>query len=390
MSEDSQTNFGETEERTMLKDTLRRFLSDIYTDEMRINSSSCLEENSDGIWSQLAELGVLHVLFAEDVGGLGGHGFDIVTVFEELGRAGAMEPLLVNTVLAGGLIADLGTSDQKALLQQVMSGEYQLAFAHSEPGSRYDLSHVTTTATAEDNGFVLAGRKAVVSNAIQAQTLIVSARTNGATGSQDGVSLFLVPADMPGVSMRGYPTIDGGHAAEVELANVRLPANTLLGEPGCTFPAIEARVSMAIAAISAEALGAMEVAKEITIGYLQTRTQFGRPIGEFQVLQHRMANMLIEIEQARSAVLNLAAVLDKPRIQRERNASATKNLIGRTGRLVAEECIQLHGGIGMAQEYAISHFARRLIMVDHEFGDTDHHLERFIALSQVEESIHEP
>lgn len=389
MSEHDQASFGETEERTMLRDMLRRFLSDTYTDEQRMSSLSAGQEISTGIWSQLAELGVLHALFGENVGGLGGHGFDIVTVFEELGRAGVVEPLLENTVLAGGLIADLGTNDQHALLQEVMSGGHQLAFAHSEPGSRYDLSHITTTATAGGQGFVLAGHKAVVSNANQAQTLVVSARTNGALDSAEGVSLFLVPADISGISMRGYPRIDGGFAAEIELNNVKLPADALLGPLGSAFPAIEARVSMAIAAVSAEALGAMEIAKELTIGYLQTRTQFGRPIGKFQVLQHRMANVLIEIEQARSAVLNLAAVLDKGRMQRERNASATKNLIGRVGRLVAEECIQLHGGIGMTQEYALAHFARRLIMVDHEFGDTDYHLERFIALSQAKVSAHE-
>lgn len=390
MSEDNRTSFGKTEERTMLKDTLRRFLADTYTDEMRLNSLSAGQENSSQFWSQLAELGVLHAMFAENVGGLGGHGFDIVTVCEELGRAGVVEPLIETAILAGGLIADLGTIDQHEFLPDVMSGGHQLAFAHTEPGSRYDLRHISTTATTDGQDFVLAGHKAVVSNANRAQTLIVSARTNGVSGSEDGVSLFMVPADMPGISMRNYPRIDGGYAAEIELNNVTLPANSLLGDPGRAFPAIEARVSMAIAAISAEALGAMEAAKELTIGYLQTRTQFGRPIGKFQVLQHRMANVLIEIEQARSAVLNLAAALDKPRMQRERNASATKNLIGRIGRLVAEECIQLHGGIGMTQEYALSHFARRLIMVDHEFGDTDHHLERFIALSQARESIHEP
>ncbi len=382
-------SFGETEERMMLKDTLRRFLSDTCTDEMRLDSSSAGQEDSSGIWVQLAELGVLQILFTENVGGLGGHGFDIVTVFEELGRAGAVEPLLENIVLAGGLIADLGTEDQHALLREVMSGRHQLAFAHTEPGSRYDLPLVTTTATADGQGFVLAGNKAVVSNADNAQTLVISARTNDALDSADGISLFLVPAGTPGISMRGYPRIDGGTAAEIELSNVKVPADALLGKPGKAFPAIETRVSMAIAAVSAEALGAMEAAKELTIDYLQTRTQFGRPIGKFQVLQHRMANVLIEIEQARSAVLNLAAVLNSGRMQRERNASATKNLIGRVGRLVAEECIQLHGGIGMSQEYALAHYARRLIMVDHEFGDTDHHLERFIALSQAQEPVHE-
>lgn len=381
-----QTSFGETEERVMLRDTLRRMLGDVYSDKQR-NASLATEHGiSPAIWSQLAELGVLHALFGEHVGGLGGHGYDIITVFEEIGRAGVVEPVLETAVLAGGLIADLGTTEQHALLETVMTGEHQLAFAHAEPGSRYELSRVATTARPDGDGFVLNGNKAVVANGECAQTLIVSARTAGADDSETGISLFLVPADASGMSTRGYPRIDGGYACEVELRDVKLPRAALLGSSGDAFPAIEARICVAIAAVSAEALGAMETAKQLTINHLQTRTQFGRPIGKFQVLQHRMANLLIEIEQARSAVLNLAAALDKDRVERERNASATKNMIGRVGRLVAEESIQMHGGIGMTQEYALAHYARRLIMVDHEFGDTDHHLERFIAFSQGPDS----
>jgi len=389
VSAQDQSKFGQTEERTMLRDTLRRFLSDVYSDEQR-NASLATEHGvSREIWSQLADLGVIHALFADNVGGLGGHGYDIVTVFEEVGRAGVVEPLLENAVLAGGLIADLGTADQRAVLDDVMSGDYHLAFAHAEPGSRYDMACVATTAKPDGQGFVLNGRKSVVSNGEVAQTLVISARTAGADDAEDGMSLFLVPADASGLSKRGYPKIDGGYASEIELHDVKLTDDALLGRAGDAFPAIEARTSMAIAAVSAEALGAMETAKQLTIDYLQTRTQFGRPIGKFQVLQHRMADMLIEIEQARSAVLNLAGALDKRRDERERNASATKNLIGRVARLVAEESIQMHGGIGMTQEYALAHYARRLVMVDHEFGDTDHHLERFIALSQVQGCDHD-
>lgn len=383
MSTQDRISFGETEERTMLRDTLRRFLSDVYSDEQRNASLATEHGMSPEIWSQLAELGVMHALFDEQVGGLGGHGYDIATVFEETGRAGMVEPLLENAVLAGGLIADLGTADQHALLEQVMSGQHQLAFAHAEPGSRYDMSRVATTVKPDGSGFVLNGRKAVVANGSAAQSLVVSARSAGTDDEEAGISLFLVPADMAGLSMRGYPKIDGGYASEIELDDLKLPGDALLGPSGEAFPAIEARICAAIVAVSAEALGAMETARQLTIEHLKTRTQFGRPIGKFQVLQHRMADMLIEIEQARSAVLNLAAALDGPRPERERHASATKNLIGRVGRLVAEESIQMHGGIGMTQEYALAHFARRLVMVDHEFGDTDHHLERFIAFSQA-------
>lgn len=389
MSAQDRTSFGETEERTMLRDTLRRFLSDVYSDEQRNTSLATEHGMSPEIWSQLAELGVMHALFDEHVGGLGGQGHDIATVFEEIGRAGMVEPLLENAVLAGGLIADLGTADQRALLEPVMSGQHQLAFAHGEPGTRYDMSLVTTTVKPDGSGFVLNGRKSVISNGNAAQSLVVSARTASADDAEDGISLFVVPADVTGLSMRGYPKIDGGYASEIDLNDLKLPGDALLGQSGEAFPAIEARICAAILAVSAEALGAMETAKQLTIEYLKTRTQFGRPIGKFQVLQHRMADMLIEIEQARSAVINLAAALDRPREERERHASATKNLIGRVGRLVAEECIQMHGGIGMTQEYALAHYARRLVMADHEFGDTDHHLERFISFSQVRKSDHD-
>ena len=217
MSAQDQSSFGETEERTMLRDTLRRFLSDVYSDDQRNASLAAEHGMSPEIWSQLAELGVMHALFGEQVGGLGGHGYDIVTVFEEIGRAGVVEPLLENAVLAGGLIADLGTQDQHALLDQVMSGNHQLAFAHAEPGSRYDLSRVTTTAVPDGSGFVLNGRKSVVSNGDAAQTLVVSARISGAEDAEDGISLFVVPADTAGLSSRGYPKIDGGHASEIDL-----------------------------------------------------------------------------------------------------------------------------------------------------------------------------
>ncbi|MEM9470353.1 MAG: acyl-CoA dehydrogenase [Pseudomonadota bacterium] len=389
MSTQDRTSFGETEERTMLRDTLRRFLSDVYSDEQRNASLATEHGMSPEIWSQLAELGVMHAMFDEQVGGLGGQGYDIATVFEETGRAGMVEPLLENAVLAGGLIADLGTADQHTLLEQVMSGRHQLAFAHAEPGSRYDMSRVTTAVKPDGSGFVLNGHKSVVSNGSAAQTLVVSARGAGTDDAEAGISLFLVPTDVAGLSMRGYPKIDGGYATDIELDGLKLPGDALLGPSGEAFPAIEARICAAIVAVSAEALGAMETARQLTIEHLKTRTQFGRPIGKFQVLQHRMADMLIEIEQARSAVLNLAAALDAPRAERERHASATKNLIGRVGRLVAEESIQMHGGIGMTQEYALAHYARRLVMVDHEFGDTDHHLERFIAFSQVRAANHD-
>lgn len=374
-------DFGFSDERTMLQDTLRRFLSDKYSQKVRGQSIESMQGFSPDIWSGLAELGVIGALFGEVDGGFGGEGFDIVTVFEELGRAGVIAPFLETAILAGGLIADLGTNEQKSILDDIISGRTQLAFAHNEPQSRYDLSDVTALAMQKAGQFIINGHKSVVGNGQIADTLVVSARTNLQGNQAEGISLFIIPADTTGITRRDYPITSGGRAAEITFKDVHIPLQALLGEEGKAYDAIEKRVAYGITALSAEAVGAMEFAKDMTVEYLQTRKQFGRPIGKFQVLQHRMADVLIEIEQARSSVINIAGSLQSERKTRERMASATKNLIGRAGRLVSEECIQMHGGIGMSQEYELSHFAKRLIMIDHILGDTDHHLERFIALS---------
>ena len=336
---------------------------------------------STEIWAQLAELGVIGALFSEEQGGFGGKGFDIAVVFEELGRAGVVEPFLDTAVLAGGLIADLGSEDQQAHIEEIIAGSLQLAFAHGEPASRYDLTCVSTTATESGGEITLTGRKAVVVNAEAADMLVVSARESGGQHDADGISLFLVPRDAKGVTVQGYALLAGGRAAEVTLDDVTVPASARLGEAGKAAAAIEARTAAATVAQTAETLGAMETACALTKDYLGTRKQFGRPIGTFQALAHRFSDLLIEMEQARSAVILAAGNLEEERGARERHISATKNLIGRVGRLVGEESIQLHGGIAMTQEYELAHIAKRIVMADHRFGDVDHHLERFIALA---------
>lgn len=374
-------NFDLTEERQMLQDTLRRFLSDRYTTPVR----NAIIESDTGmsaeIWAEMAELGVIGALFTEEQGGFGGAGFDISVVFEELGRAGVVEPFLDTGILGGGLIAALGDADQRALVDDVIGGVLHLAFAHGEPASRYDLNRVDTTARTDGDAIVLNGRKAVVINAEAAGQLIVSARQSGGPADEDGISLFLVPAGAAGLTLRGYPMLAGGRAAEITLDDVRLPASARLGAAGQAYPAIAAAVAAADVALAAEAMGAMETATRLTREYLMTRKQFGRPIGTFQALAHRMSDLLIELEQARSAVINAAGHLaDAPRMRDLQIASA-RNLIGRAGRLVAEESIQMHGGIAMTQEYELAHIAKRIVMTDHRFGDTDYHLERYIALS---------
>lgn len=353
-------NFELTEERQMLQDTLRRYLSDKYTTATRNKILNSDTGQSADIWAELAELGVIGALFTEEQGGFGGTGFDLAVVFEELGRAGVVEPFLDSGLMAGRLLAAAGRED---LVEQVISGSLQLAVAHGEPGGRYDLDHVISTATDGK----LTGRKAVVMNAEAADHLIVSARDN------DNIGLYLVDRGAVGLNIQGYPLLAGGRAGEVTLDNT--PGTAL----NIGLTALQDVTALAIVAQSAEALGAMESATELTKDYLGTRQQFGRPIGTFQALAHRMADLLIELEQARSAVINAAGYLDTN--DRDLTLSATKNLIGRVGRLVAEESIQMHGGIAMTQEYELAHIAKRIIMADHRFGDTDYHLERFIALS---------
>lgn len=374
-------NFDLTEERQMLQDTLRRFLRDRYDTETRNKIIDSDEGLSADIWGQLAELGVLAALFTEDQGGFGGAGFDISVVFEELGRAGVVEPVLDTAILGGRLIAAVGSDEQKELIEDVIGGGAHLGLAHGEPVSRYDLSHVETTLRTEGDEIVLDGRKSVVVNAEAAGHLIVSARESGNAADEKGISLVLVPSGTAGVTMNGYPMLAGGRAAEVTLDNVRLPATARLGAAGEGFAALCDVLALAHVALAAEALGAMETASALTREYLVTRKQFGRPIGTFQALQHRMADMLIELEQARSAVIRAAGYLHDDARIRDLNIAAARNLIGRVGRLVAEEAIQMHGGIAMTQEYELAHIAKRIVMSDHRFGDADYHMERFIALS---------
>jgi len=373
-------NFDLTEERQMLQDTLRRFLADRYTTSTRNAIIDSDAGFSREIWAEMADLGIIGALFGADQGGFGGAGFDISTVFEELGRAGVVEPFLDTGILGGGLIAALGDSAQKELLADVIGGTLQLALAHGEPASRYDLSRVETTAAIQGDDIVLNGRKSVVVNAEAAGYLLVSAREDGDAGDQNGISLFLVPAQTAGLTLNGYPLLSGGRAAEVTLDDVRLPVSARLGTAGAAFSAIETQVAAANVALAAEATGAMETATELTREYLMTRKQFGRPIGTFQALAHRFSDLLIELEQARSAVINAAGHLAGDTRTRDLHVAATRNLIGRAGRLVAEEAIQMHGGIAMTQEYELAHIAKRIVMTDHRFGDTDYHLERFIEL----------
>lgn len=372
-------NFEHTEDRRMLADTLDRFVAEQYGFEARNAIAYGAAGMSPALWGQFAELGAVGALFPEADGGFGGDGFDIAVVFESLGRGLVVEPFL-GALMVGRALAAAGTAAQKERIASLIDGSTVAALAHGEPGGHYELARVSTRAVRSETGWTLSGAKAVVSHGDNAQLLLVSARTAGDVDSEDGISLFLVPADAPGVVRRGMGRIDGGRVAEITLDNVQLGADALLGTEGEGFATLELAVGWGVLALCAEALGAMEVAKKDTLEYLRTRKQFGVPIGSFQALQHRMADLLLEVEQSRSAVINAAAAMGAGRVERERALSAAKVTIGRVGTLVAEESIQMHGGIGMTWELPLSHYAKRLVMVDHELGDEDHHLARFTAL----------
>ncbi|KWZ44292.1 pimeloyl-CoA dehydrogenase small subunit [Burkholderia savannae] len=374
-------DFQHSEDRRMLADSLNRFIAEQYPFAARDRIALSDAGYSSDMWRRFAELGAIGALFPEDCGGFGGAGFDIALVFECLGRGLVVEPF-AGALMAGRALAQAGGDAHRARLAALIDGRAIGAFAHAEPDTHYELHTVRTRATREGDRWVLDGTKAVVDCGEHATFYVVSARTAGADDDAAGLSLFVVPKAAPGVSVRGYRKIDGGRAADVRFARVALEGDALVGAPGEAAGAIERAIGFGLLALAAEALGAMDVAKAHTLEFLRTRRQFGAPIGSFQALQHRMADVLLEIEQARSAVINAAAQLDAPRVARERALSAAKYSVGRIGALVAEESIQLHGGIGMTWELPLSHYAKRLVMIDHQLGDEDHHLARYVALSK--------
>jgi pimeloyl-CoA dehydrogenase small subunit len=376
-------DFDFTEEQRLLDETVRRLVKDEYDIVKRKSYMTEPTGFSRRLWERYAEIGLLGLPFAEAEGGFGGSAVETMIVMESFGRGLVVEPYLATVVLGGGLIALGGSAAQRAaLLPQVAAGTLLLAFAHGERQSRYTLSDVETAAKREGSGFVLTGHKGVVLHGDSAQTLIVSARTAGASRERKGITLFLVDAKSKGVGIRGYPTVDGLRAAEVSLDGVRVAPEAVLGTPEDAYVVIERVIDRAIAGLCAEAVGIIETLNTTTLDYLKTRKQFGVPIGSFQALQHRMADMVIEQEQAKSmAVLAaLSAGLADDR-ERRRVISAAKVQIGKSGRFVGQQAIQLHGGIGMTDELGAGHYFKRLTMIDQTFGDSDHHLDRFAEVT---------
>jgi len=375
-------DFNFTEEQSMLRDTVASFLQDRYDFDKRRKMITSDAGRDPAIWEAFAnELGILGAPFAEDLGGLGGGAIENMIVMEEFGKALVVEPYLGTVVIGGGFLKHSGYAGAADLIGGIIEGKTIIAFAYAEPQGRYTWSDLKTTAKKDGAGYVINGHKAVVVGAPWATHLIVTARTGGGQRDTDGVSVFIVEKGAKGVVTRDYPTVDGQRASEVYFENVSVGADALIGKEGGGLPLVEKVLDEATAAACAEAVGAMRQLHTGTLEYARQRKQFGVPIGSFQALQHRMADVLLEIEQARSSVINAAAALGADRITRERALSAAKYSIGRIGTQVAEESIQLHGGIGMTWELPMAHYAKRLVMIDHQLGDEDHHLARYMALT---------
>ncbi|MDE2580943.1 MAG: acyl-CoA dehydrogenase family protein [Rhodospirillales bacterium] len=372
-------DFDLSDEQRLLKDSVDRLIADRYGFESRKKYLAAPEGRDPALWAAYAGLGLLGLPFPEAQGGFGGGPVETMIVMEAFGRGLILEPYFATVVLGGGLLRRLaGTAQQDAWLGRVAAGTLCLAFAHLERQSRWNLADVATTARQEAGGWVLHGAKNVVLHGDAAGLLLVTARVSGARAERDGIGLFAVDPAAPGVTRRGYPTQDGLRAADIALDGA--PGEPV-GTPGKALPGIEAAVDAAIAALCAEAVGAMTALQQLTLDYLKTRKQFGRPIGSFQALQHRAVDMLTAVEQARSMALFATVMADAADpVERRRAITAAKAQIGRAAVQVGQEAIQLHGGIGMTMEYAAGHYFKRLTMIDQTFGTADAHLAELAAL----------
>ena len=374
-------NFDDSEEQQLLAASIARFIERDYDFAARRKIIASPDGYSGHLWQTLADLGLIGLSLPSEFGGSGGGAVDAMSVMEAIGEALIVEPYLATAGLGAQFVARAGTLAQKqTILPAAIEGRHKLAFAQSETSARYNLAHVATRARKTAAGdFVIDGEKRVVVHGQSADLLVVSARIHGEVESPDGIRLFLVNARTPGVTQRGYRTLDALRAADIVLTNVCVPADALLGDESERLALIEEVIDFATALICAEAVGALRHANAATLEYLKTRKQFGVPIGTFQALQHRMVDMVIEYEQAKSmASLACASVDDETDpAARKRVVSAAKVRISDACRQVSQEAIQLHGGMGMSDEMKISHTFRRLTVIAQQFGDADHHLERF-------------
>ncbi|MDY6947351.1 MAG: acyl-CoA dehydrogenase family protein [Pseudomonadota bacterium] len=378
-------DFNFSDEQQLLLDTVQRFVRDDYSFEARRDILRSPRGWSRETWQALANLGLTALNVPEEHGGLGSGPVETMLVMNALGEGLVVEPLLAAAVVTPVLLSKLGDkSAAEQLLPDVASGERIIIVAHQEPQTRGELDHVATRAEKTSNGYVLDGVKNVIIGGGAADELLVTARTSGRTGDIDGISVFRVDPGAAGVTVKDYGTIDSLRAADIELKKVSVPAASLVGAEGKAFAAIEAANDQALSALCAEAVGIMKALNATTLEYTKSRKQFGQPIARFQVLQHRMADMFLHSEQARS-MSYLAAIkcVDQDAGERRRALAAAKVIVGQAGRFVGQQAVQLHGGMGMTDELMVSHYFKRLTAIDLTLGDVDFHTQQFIASSNI-------
>ena len=372
-------DFSLSSEQQMIQDSVSRFILNDYDFDSRRKILKSAAGYSQENWKVFADLGWLMLPFSEEDGGLGGSMVDLMLVMEEFGKGMVVEPFIATAVMAGGAIALTGNQEQKDdYLPRIMAGELQMAFAYAEPQSRYQLNNMTCSAVEKEGVFVITGQKSVVLNGNHADTLVVAARTSGDINDHNGISLFLVDANHPSVKRKGYANVDGHQAADIWFDDT--PTLGLLGEQGKALPAIENIIDKATAAVCAEAVGAMQIAHERTLEYAKTRKQFGRTIGSFQAIQHRLVHMFVEHQQAKSILLMAVLKMDSNNGNDPKALSAAKSRVGKAANLVGRESIQIHGGIGMTDEIDVGHLFKRLTTIQYLFGSTDVHTKRFASL----------
>lgn len=375
-------DFNFTEEQSMVRDTVASFLQDKYDFETRRKIVASESGWRADHWKAFAEeLGILGASFSEELGGLGGGAIDNMIIMEEFGKALVIEPYLGTVVVGGGFMKHSGYAGAASVIEGIIGGATTIAFAYAEPQGRYTWRDLKTTAKKDGSGYILNGHKAVVVGAPFASHLIVTARTGGAQRDAGGVSVFLVDKSLPGIVTRDYPTVDGNRASEVYFENVSIPADALIGVEGEGLPLVDKVIDEATAAVGAEAVGVLRKLHENTLDYAKQRKQFGTAIANFQVLQHRMVDMFINVEQAVSMTYMATIKIDEDAATRAKAVSSMKVQIGRACKFVGQNAIQIHGGMGMTDELAIGHYFKRASIIEGLFGSVDHHLKRYESLS---------
>ncbi len=371
-------NFDLSEEQQLLKDSVERFVNDNYDLDTRQSLSKNPAGFSDTYWQTMAELGWLGVTVPEAQGGFGGNQADTMVLMEAFGQGLVLEPFFASAVLGTRAVVSGGNADlQSRLLPDVVSGSCRLGLAYAEEQSRFDLEDVITRATAQDSGFVITGHKSMVQHGGSADQLVVSTRTSGGQRDENGITLFLVDTKAEGVTVDSFPTVDGQQASEVTLENVFVHADNMLGELDRGFTLLQDIAIDGILALAAEAVGAMEILYKDTVAYTQEREQFDHSLADFQVLQHRMVDMFMEYEQCKSMLYRATLEVVQNGREAMRIVHALKYMVGKVGTFIGENAVQLHGGMGVTEELRIGHYFKRLLVIDAQFGNSDHHLSCF-------------